>query len=401
MPSKHDNQTIYFVSLINSMDEVQRRRTAGLKALELGWGGISKVSKLTSMSRTTISKGIAEIKSGKLERPERLRRPGGGRKRLEEKYPGFLKTLNKIMEENTAGDPMNFLKWTNKSTIRLAEELTGNGYNISDESVRRKLREQGYSLQSNRKNKDRASPPERDAQFRYINKMANEFVKEKQPVISVDTKKKELVGSFKNPGKTWRKKGQPEEVNIHDFPQLGRGKVIPYGTYDIAMDKGFVNVGISSDTAEFAVESIRQWWKQLGRGHYPKAMRLLICADSGGSNGNRNRGWKYFLHKLASEIGLEITVCHYPPGTSKWNKIEHRLFSFISMNWRGRPLINYEVVISLICNTKTQRGLEIFARLDRKKYRKGRKFSDKDMEMIPIARHRTHPSWNYSIAPIE
>lgn len=400
MPSKHDNQTVYFISLINSMDEVQRRRTAGLKAIELGWGGISKVGKLTSMSRTTISKGIAEIKSGKLERPERLRRLGGGRKRLEEKYPGFLKTLNKIMEEDTAGDPMNFLKWTNKSTIRLAEELTRNGYNISDESVRRKLREQGYSLQSNRKNKDRISPPERDAQFRYINKMANEFVKEKEPVISVDTKKKELVGNFKNPGKTWRKKGQPEEVNIHDFTQLGKGKAVPYGAYDIALNKGFVNVGISSDTAEFAVESIRQWWKQLGQRHYPKAMRLLICADSGGSNGNRNRGWKYFLHKLATEIGLEITVCHYPPGTSKWNKIEHKLFSFISMNWKGRPLINYEVVISLIRNTKTQKGLEIFARLDRKRYKKGRKFSDKDMEMIPIARHRTHPLWNYSILPI-
>lgn len=400
MPSKHDNQTLYFINLINSMDEVQRRRTAGLKALELGWGGITKVSKMTSMSRTTISKGIAEIKSGKLERPERLRRPGGGRKRLEEKHHGFLKTFKRILEDDTAGDPMNFLKWTNKSAVSLAEELARKGYSISDESVRRKLREQGYSLQYNRKNKEGTSHPERDAQFRYINKMAEEFIEEKQPVISVDTKKKELVGNFKNSGKTWRKKGQPEEVNIHDFPQLGEGKAIPYGAYDIALNKGFVNVGITSDTAEFAVESIRQWWKQLGQKHYPNATRLLICADSGGSNGNRNRGWKYFLHKLAVEINLEITVCHYPPGTSKWNKIEHKLFSFISMNWKGRPLISYEVIISLIRNTKTRKGLETYARLDRKRYKKGRKFSDKDMETIPIARHRTHPSWNYSILSI-
>lgn len=401
MLTEHGKKAVYFANLINGMDEVQKRRTAGFKALEIGWGGISKVSRLTGMSRITIAKGIKEIKAGEKGKPERLRRSGGGRKRLEQKNPKTLEMLNALLEESTAGDPMSLLKWTNKSTTRLAEELTKNGCEISYESVRRKLKEHGYSLQSNRKNKENVSHPERDSQFRYINKLANDFAKRSEPVISVDTKKKELIGNFKNQGKTWRKKGRPEDVNIHDFPQLGLGKVVPYGAYDIALNNGFVNVGVSSDTAEFAVESIRQWWKQLGEKRYPKASELLICADSGGSNGSRNRGWKYFLHKLATETGMEITVCHYPPGTSKWNKIEHKLFSFISMNWRGKPLISYEVIVSLIRNTKTQKGLEVFARLDKKKYAKGRKFSDDVMEKIPIARHRTNPLWNYSIAPIE
>lgn len=399
MHSEHDNQTLYFVSLINGMDEVQRRRTAGLKALELGWGGISKISELTGMSRTTISKGVSEVKSGNLEKPKRLRRPGGGRKRLEKKNPKLLNALNAIMEDNTAGSPMGSLIWTNKSATRIAEKLSGEGYLISDESIRRKLHEQGYSMQSNRKDKEGMAPPERDAQFRYINKTAKEFMENKQPVISVDTKKKELVGNFKNPGKTWRKKGQPEVVNIHDFPQLGKGKAIPYGAYDIALNNGFVNVGITADTAEFAVESISQWWKQLGKKHYPKAKKLLICADSGGSNGRRNRGWKYFLHRFSKKTGLTITVCHYPPGTSKWNKIEHKLFSFISMNWRGKPLISFEVIISLIRNTTTLKGLEVFARLDTKKYEKGRNFADKDMGKIQMKSHTIHPQWNYTIFP--
>src|SRR3989338_224462 len=401
MRIKHGKKAVYFVNLINGMDEVQKRRTAGFKALEIGWGGISEVSKLAGMSRMTIAKGIREVKAGKKGKPERLRRSGGGRKRLEEKNPRTLEMLNKMLEEDTAGDPMSMLKWTNKSTTRLAEELTRNGCRISYESVRRKLKEHGYSLQSNRKSKENVSPSERDSQFRYINKLASGFAKNGEPVISVDTKKKELIGNFKNPGKTWKKNGHPEEVNIHDFPQLGKGKVVPYGTYDIAFNNGFVDVGVSSDTAEFAVESIRQWRKQLGEKRYPKASELLICADSGGSNGSRNRGWKYFLHKLATETGLEITVCHYPPGTSKWNKIEHNLFSFISMNWRGKPLISYEVIISLIRNTKTQKGLEVFARLDEKEYAKGKKFSDDVMEKIPVTRHRTNPLCNYSIAPIE
>lgn len=397
MPTEEEKSS-YFVSLINGMDEVQRRRTAGLKALEIGWGGITKVRKLTGMSRMTIAKGIAEIKAGCLDRPARLRRSGGGRKRLEKKDPQLLISLNAIMEDNTAGDPMGSLIWTNKSAARIAEELARSGHAISGQTVRRKLKGQGYSLQSNRKSNGGHSPPERDAQFRYINAMAKRFMERKQPVISVDTKKKELIGNFKNPGRVWRRKGQPEEVNIYDFPPLAEGKAIPYGAYDLAHNEGFVNVGISSDTAEFAVESIRQWWKQMGRERYPKAKELFVCADAGGSNGSRSRGWKYFLYRFAQETGLKITVCHYPPGTSKWNKIEHKLFSFISMNWRGKPLISYEVIISLIAATRTQKGLQVFARLDRKRYRKGRKFTDKDMEMIRLSTHTLHPQWNYTLS---
>jgi len=387
-----------WVQLLEDVNEVQRRRAAAIKAIEMGRGGISKVHEATGMSRDTIRKGINEVGSG-IGIPKRLRKKGAGRKKIKDKNSNLKKDFDKIMEENTAGNPMKTIKWTNKSTYAIANALERKGHSISEDTVGRMLKEDKYSLQTNKKMYEGKSHADRDAQFHYINEQANKFLRKRQPIISVDTKKKELIGNFKNAGKTWRKKGKPEEVNVYDFPTLANGKAVPYGAYDIALNKGFVNVGISSDTAEFAVESIRQWWKQLGKKHYPKAKELLITADSGGSNGHRNRGWKCFLNKFAKETGFKITVLHFPPATSKWNKIEHRLFSFISKNWRGKPLVNYQVIINFIKNTKTKEGLEVFARLDRKKYMKGRKFSDKEMENINIMYHEFHPEWNYTITP--
>jgi len=397
-----DNRKQYapWLKALAGADEVQARRFAAAKALELGWGGISIVEGLTGMSHTTIRKGIHELQSEEeLKPPERLRRSGGGRKKVEIKYPTLVKYIEKIMDENTAGDPMSFLKWTNKSTYKIAEELNLQGHKIDPDTVGRLLKERGYSLQANVKTKEGGSRPERDAQFRYINEQVKKFMMRGDPVISVDTKKKEIVGDFKNAGRTWRKKGQPREVNVYDFPSLGIGMAIPYGTYDIKRNEGFVNVGISRDTSEFAIESIRQWWNAIGKHHYPNAKGLLICADGGGSNGSRRRGWKFFLQELADQMEITITVCHYPPGTSKWNKIEHCMFSFISMNWRGRPLVSYETVINLISATTTKKGLNVVARLDEKKYKAGRTFSDEDMAQLQIQPHPSHPKWNYSILP--
>ena len=379
--------------------EVQRRRLAGVKALQIGWGGVSYVCKLAKMSPNTVKKGVNEVESGNVEKSKRQRKEGGGRKKIKDMNPQFERDLKRIMDDTTAGDPMRLLKWTHKSTYAITEVLKERGYSVSEDTVGRMLKKEKYSLQANKKRYEGTAHSDRDAQFHYINDAAKEFLKKKQPVISVDTKKKELVGNFKNNGRTWRRKGEAEEVNVYDFPSLAKGKVIPYGAYDISLNKGFVNVGITSDTAEFAVESIRQWWKQLGSKHYLKAKELLITADSGGSNGYRNRGWKHFLHELAKETGFKITVLHFPPATSKWNKIEHRLFSFISQNWRGKPLISYQVIINFIKNTKTENGLEIFARLDKKKYEKGLKFSNEDMEKINVKYHHFHPEWNYTIKP--
>jgi len=380
-------------------NELQRRRLAAVKALQIGWGGVSYVCNLAKMSPNTVRKGILEVKSGKLGNPNKIRNEGGGRKNLSDKNPQLEKALGKIMSDATAGDPMRLLKWTHKSTYSIAKYLKEKGFLISEDTVGRMLKKEKYSLQANKKRYEGKSHPDRDAQFNYINDQAKSFIKKQQPVISVDTKKKELVGNFKNSGKNWRKKGSPEEVNAYDFPDLAKGKIIPYGAYDINLNKGFVNVGITSDTSEFAVESIRQWWKQLGKKHYPKAKELLITADSGGSNGYRNRGWKYFLNILSNETGLKIKVLHFPPATSKWNKIEHRMFSFISQNWRGKPLISYQVIINFIKNTKTEKGLEIFARLDKNTYQTGKKFSDEEMENINIQYHNFHPEWNYTIIP--
>jgi hypothetical protein len=393
---KHKN----WFRVLAMADEALKRELAAAKALDLGWGGISTVTRITGMSPTTIRKGIHELENPeKLEKTKRIRKTGGGRKRADIKNPKIVEDLEAIMDENTAGDPMSFLKWTSKSTYKIADELNLRGHKISAETVRQLLREGGYSLQANVKTKEGGSAPERDAQFRCINEQVKKFVMQGDPVISVDTKKREIVGDFKNSGRTWRKKGQAKEVNIYDFLSLGIGVAIPYGAYDIKRNEGFVNIGISRDTSECAVESIRQWWNVSGKKHYPNAKGLLICADGGGSNGSRRSGWKIFLQELADQIGIPISVCHFPPGTSKWNKVEHCMFSFISMNWKGEPLVSYEIIIKLISATTTKKGLKVVARLDKREYEGGVEFSDEDMAKISIKTHTLHPKWNYAIVP--
>jgi hypothetical protein len=388
--------------VLKTLNEAQGRWYVAREALARGRGGLKGMSELTGMSRPTILKGIRELQAKtRLQTGTRVRAAGGGRKRVEDADPGFGRALERIMAENTAGDPMSLLRWTNKSTARIAEELTQLGHAASDETVRRKLLEMEYSLQVNRKTLEGSSPVERDEQFRYINRLVKQCLRRGDPVLSVDTKKKERVGNFKNPGRTWRPRGQPSAVNMYDFPHLGEGPAIPYGAYDVGRNQGFVNVGISHDTAEFAVESLRRWWRLIGRRHYAKATGLLLCADGGGSNGFRNRGWKYHLQQLADALGLEVTVCHYPPGTSKWNKVEHRLFSYISLNWKGRPLVSYETVVNLIGATRTTAGLRVKAALDAGAYELGVKIPDVEMERLNLRPHRTLPHWNYTLRPHE
>lgn len=388
--------------VLKTLNEAQARWYVAREALARGRGGLKGMSELTGMSRPTILKGIRELQAKtRLQTGNRVRAAGGGRKRVDDADPGFGRALERIMAENTAGDPMSLLRWTNKSTARIAEELTQVGHAASDETVRRKLLEMEYSLQVNRKTLAGSSPVERDEQFRYINRLVKQRLRRGDPVLSVDTKKKERVGNFKNPGRTWRPQGQPSAVNIYDFPHLGEGPAIPYGAYDVGRNQGFVNVGISHDTAEFAVESLRRWWRLIGRRHYAKATGLLLCADGGGSNGFRNRGWKYHLQQLADALGLEVTVCHYPPGTSKWNKVEHRLFSYISLNWQGRPLVSYETVVNLIGATRTKAGLRVKAALDAGAYELGVKIPDVEMERLNLQPHRTLPQWNYTLRPHE
>jgi hypothetical protein len=386
------------LKVLGALNESQARWYVAREALARGRGGLKAMFELTGMSRPTILKGIRELEQRKELPRERVRQLGGGRKRLEESDPGLQAALERIMEENTAGDPMSLLRWTNKSTVRIAEELTRLGHSVSDETVRRRLAGMGYSLQANAKNLEESAAG-RDQQFRYINRQVKQYLAGQEPVLSVDTKKKERVGNFKNAGKTWRPKGQPTEVNVYDFPHLGVGPAIPYGAYDQQRNEGFVNVGISHDTAEFAVESVRRWWRWIGRRGYPTAARLLLCADGGGSNGSRNRAWKYHLQQFADQSGLAITVCHYPPGTSKWNKIEHRMFSFISLNWQGKPLVSYETVVNLIGATRTATGLRVKAKLDTKFYEAGVKITDEEMGQINLRTHRTNPEWNYTISP--
>jgi DDE family transposase len=387
------------LKVLGALSESQARWYVARETLALGRGGLKAMNELTGMSRPTILKGIRELQQHKELPSERIRQPGGGRKRLEESDQGLEAALEQIMEENTAGDPMSLLRWTNKSTVRIADELTRLGHSVSDETVRRRLAEMGYSLQANAKNLEESGAG-RDQQFRYINKQVKRFLSGKEPVLSIDAKKKERVGNFKNAGRTWRPKGQPIEVNVYDFPHLGVGPAIPYGAYDQQRNEGFVNVGISHDTAEFAVESVRRWWRWIGRRRYPQAQRLLLCADGGGSNGSRNRAWKYHLQQLANQSRLAVTVCHYPPGTSKWNKIEHRMFSFISLNWQGKPLVSYETVINLIGATRTATGLQVKAKLDTRYYEAGVKITDEEMESINLQAHRTNPEWNYTISPL-
>jgi hypothetical protein len=386
------------LKVLGALSESQARWYVAREALARGRGGLKAMFELTGMSRPTILKGIRELEQRKELPRERVRQLGGGRKRLEESDPGLQAALERIMEENTAGDPMSLLRWTNKSTVRIAEELTRLGHSVSDETVRRRLAEMGYSLQANAKNLEESAAG-RDQQFRYINRQVKQYLAGQEPVLSVDTKKKERVGNFKNAGKTWRPKGQPTEVNVYDFPHLGVGPAIPYGAYDQQRNEGFVNVGISHDTAEFAVDSVRRWWRWIGRRGYPTAARLLLCADGGGSNGSRNRAWKYHLQQFADQSGLAITVCHYPPGTSKWNKIEHRMFSFISLNWQGKPLVSYETVINLIGATRTATGLRVKAKLDTRLYEAGVKITDEEMKQLHLRTHRTNPEWNYTISP--
>ena len=387
---------------LSNLNEVDSRNYLGLWAIEEGWGGISKVNKLTGRAMDTIRKGIKEIKSGKNIKSEtgRLRKKGGGRKNITEKNPEIKKEIEYILEENTAGDPMSKLKWTNKSTYTIADELKDKNKNISEDSVGRIIKQLGYSLQSNIKSKESGSSEERDSQFRYINETVKIFAKKNMPVISVDAKKKELVGNFKNNGKKWMKKGKAEIVNVYDFWFLAKGKAIPYGIYDINLNNGFVNVGIDHNTSEFAVESIRQWWNKIGKKNYPNTKELLICADGGGSNASRSRLWKFYLQRFANKTGLKITVCHFPPGTSKWNKIEHKMFSFISMNWRGKPLINYEVIINLIEGTKTKKGLKIKAKMDKNIYELKQKVSNKEFEKINLEEHKINSKWNYTLSKI-
>ena len=380
------------------MNEFQARLFAADKALDLGRGGISRLSALTGLSRMTITKAVAELKSGrKLVSPGegRVRQPGG----VEQVDPAVPELLRKILQETTAGDPMSLLRWTSKSTRTMAAELTRLGHPVTWVTVARCLDDMGYSLQANRKAKEGPQHASRDAQFRYINRQVKTFLGAGDPVISVDAKKKELVGPFKNAGRTWLPQGKPKEVNTKDFPSLAQGKALPYGVYDSGQNRAVVNVGVTHDTAEFAVESIRRWWKLDGRKTYPTARQLLICADAGGSNGNRLRAWKLNLQRLAEEIDIPITVCHYPPGTSKWNKIEHRLFSFISLNWRGQPLVNYETVINLIGGTKTRTGLKVTALLDTNEYETGIEVSDEQLQAIRLRRYKLHPTWNYTISP--
>ncbi len=355
------------------------------------------------MSPNTIRKGLSEL-AAREENPgeplsDRLRREGGGRKRCTESDPELIETLRGLVEPATRGDPMSALRWTCKSTSNLAEALTENGHAVSPRTVGRLLGAEGYSLQSNRKTKEGDSHPDRNAQFEHINSMVTRFQQRGEPVISVDTKKKELIGQFKNGGREWRPRGEPEEVKVHDFVDEELGKVIPYGVYDLSENKGWVSVGIDHDTARFAAEAIRRWWKKMGAKRYRNARELLITADGGGSNGSRCRLWKVALRELATKFGMPIQVCHFPPGTSKWNKIEHRMFCHITQNWRGRPLVSHEVIIQLIANTRTTTGLKIRAELDSGRYPTGIKVSDEEFAALKIKRAKFHGDWNYALLP--
>ncbi|PYS19563.1 MAG: ISAzo13 family transposase [Acidobacteria bacterium] len=389
-----------FLALSRLLDERSRRLVAGAESLALPRGGISAVSRATGISRPVIRQGIAELKNPKTALEGRVRRPGGGRKKIAERDATVLADLEKLVEPVTRGDPESPLRWTCKSVRRLAAELGKQGHVISYPVVAELLRELGYSLQANRKTTEGDGHPDRNAQFEYINRKVQRFLASKQPVISVDTKKKELVGDFKNGGRELRPQGKPEKVRVHDFliPELGRAT--PYGIYDLAQNTGWVSVGVDHDTASFAVESIRRWWQSMGHSVYPKAHRLLITADAGGSNGPRLRLWKVELQKLADETGLRIAVSHFPPGTSKWNKIEHRLFSFISQNWRGKPLLSFEVIVNLIAATTTTKGLKVHAELDSGTYPAGTKIDDQELAGVRLRRDKFHGDWNYEIHPV-
>src|SRR5216683_5332996 len=387
-----------FGSVFPHLDERQRRLLMGAEARALGHGGIRLVAAAAGVREATVSLGASELESG-AEPLGRARRPGGGRKRLTDTDPGLVPALLSLVEPEERGDPVSPLRWTVKSTRTLAAELRAAGHPVSADTVDKLLHAEGFSLQGNAKTIEGKQHPDRDAQFRYINEQARVYQDAAEPVISVDTKKREQAGQFGNPGRQWRPAGEPARVRDHDFPGAAEGKAIPYGIYDVTANAGWVNVGTDHDTAAYAVESIRRWWSARGSADYPQARRLLITADAGGSNGYRTRAWKAGLAALAAETGLEITCCHFPPGTSKWNKIEHRLFSHITMNWRGRPLTSHEVAVSTIAATTTRTGLRVHAELDTGSYATGAKISDAQLAALPLTRHDWHPDWNYTLAP--
>jgi len=397
MEAEHIQKRFNLLSPI--LNERTRRLWAATEAIVFGYGGISTTSRATGISRRAITEGCKELRDERPTlSPSGVRRPGGGRKNIEEKSPDIRDKLEAMVEPVTRGDPESPLRWTCKSVRVLAGELKKTGIQASHVAVASLLKDMGYSLQANQKVKEGSFHPDRDAQFEYIYEQVSTFQEEHQPVISVDTKEKELVGDFKNSGRERRPKGKPELVRVHDFP-LEQGKVAPYGVYDVTGNTGWVNLGTDHDTSAFAVESIRRWWHKMGSEVYPDANSLLITADSGGSNGYRVRLWKKELQRFTDETGLTITVCHFPPGTSKWNKIEHRLFSCISMNWRGKPLVSHEVIVKLIAATRTKSGLRVKCEVDNHKYPKGEKVPDQEMKRLQITRHDFHGEWNYTITP--
>jgi hypothetical protein len=393
-----------YQALARLMDERLRRRWAASEALALGWGGIAAVAEATGLSQTTIRVGIDEHRTSGAhpdDEPDarHLRRPGGGRKRLSQVDRTLRNDLEALVDPSTRGDPQSPLRWTCKSTRKLTEALVAQGHQLSHQTVARLLQEMGYNLQVNRKTREGASHPDRNAQFEYIAKRVRSFQRRGQPVVSVDTKKKELVGDFRNGGREWQPEGTPEEVRCKDFKDKVLGKVTPYGVYDSTIDEGWVSVGIDHDTAQFATETLRRWWSHMGMQVYPRAKDVLVTADAGGSNSSRSRPWKAALQRTADEIGLRITVCHFPPGTSKWNKIEHRMFCHITENWRGRPLVSRAVAVNLIGSTRTKAGLRINAELDTNSYETGLKVSDEEYAAIEIKRASFHGDWNYTISP--
>ncbi|MCA1671347.1 MAG: ISAzo13 family transposase [Actinobacteria bacterium] len=391
-----EDLSFFFEKVLPHLDERQRKIITGATARALGHGGVKAVAGASGLSLSTVQHGALAVDAG-IEPSERIRAPGGGRPRAEKAMPGVVDALDQLVEPESRGDPECVLRWTTESTRNLADELTEQGFEITHSVVARLLADMGYSLQAARKSAEGSDHPDRDAQFRYLANLVQQFRAAEQPVISVDAKKKELIGNFAPAGRQWRPAGQPVETNTHDFPDEELGKAVPYGVYDVADNTGWVSVGASSDTAEFAVSTIRRWWNEVGSATYPKASQLLITADSGGSNSSRSRLWKRELAAFAQDAGLDVVVCHFPPGTSKWNKIEHRLFSHISMNWRGQVLESREVVVNLIAGTTTRTGLTVRAELDPSTYQKGIKVTDREMKLIPIIRHEFHGDWNYTI----
>ena len=387
-----------YLDLRPVLDERARRLWAATEARALGRGGTARVAEATGMSRVTIAKGLRELEAG-VEASDRQRSPGAGRKRAEDRDPGLTKALERLVDPATRGDPSGPLRWTSLSARRLGEALRERGHRVGERTVNRLLHDMGYSLQSNRKALEGRQHPDRDAQFNHINRRAKAFMRSRDPVVSVDTRKKELVGDFRNGGREWRPSGSPEKVRVHDFKDAELGKAIPYGVYDVAADAGWVSVGADHDTASFAVETLRRWWRRMGSARYPTARRLLVTADAGGSNGSRSRLWKVELQRFADESGLKVSVCHFPPGTSKWNKIEHRMFCRITENWRGRPLVSREAEVNLIAATTTRKGLSIRSELDGNEYPLGVKVSDARMAALSLRRDKFHGDWNYMLSP--